>query len=90
MTPLIICVCRPRDSCFVYYLYRVIFFCLLLVLVVYLLYLHLMFYCYIVYCIGMLVYNYILTSKIPVRWPGQWYGFTLSLIFKYCGGIGLY
>ena len=30
------------------------------------------------------------TSKIPVRWPGQCYGFTLSLIFKYCGGIGLY
>ena len=27
------------------------------------------------------------TSKIPVRWPGQCYGFTLSLIFKYCGGI---
>ena len=24
------------------------------------------------------------TSKIPVRWPGQCYGFTLSLIFKYC------
>ena len=32
-------------------------------------------------------YKYILTSKIPVRWPGQCYGFTLSLIFKYCGGI---
>ena len=30
------------------------------------------------------------TSKIPVRWPGQCYGVTLSLIFKYCGGIGLY
>ena len=30
---------------------------------------------------------YIFTSKIPVRWPGQCYGFTLSLIFKYCGGI---
>ena len=29
----------------------------------------------------------LLTSKIPVRWPGQCYGFTLSLIFKYCGGI---
>ena len=28
-----------------------------------------------------------ITSKIPVRWPGQCYGFTLSLIFKYCGGI---
>ena len=27
------------------------------------------------------------TSKIPVRWPGQCYDFTLSLIFKYCGGI---
>ena len=27
------------------------------------------------------------TSKIPVRWPGQCYGFTLSLIYKYCGGI---
>ena len=24
-----------------------------------------------------------ITSKIPVRWPGQCYGFTLSLIFKY-------
>ena len=34
--------------------------------------------------------NYIITSKIPVRWPGQCYGFTLSLIFKYSGGIGLY
>ena len=33
---------------------------------------------------------YIITSKIPVRWPGQCYGFTVSLIFKYCGGIGLY
>ena len=32
----------------------------------------------------------LVTSKIPVRWPGQCYGFTLSLIFKYCGGIGLY
>ena len=30
---------------------------------------------------------YIITSKIPVRWPGQCYGFTLSLIFKYCGAI---
>ena len=30
------------------------------------------------------------TSKIPVRWPDQCYGFTLSLIFKYCGGIELY
>ena len=30
------------------------------------------------------------TSTIPVRWPGQSYGFTLLLIFKYCGGIGLY
>ena len=29
----------------------------------------------------------VMTSKIPVRWPGQCYGFTLSLIFKYCGGI---
>ena len=36
------------------------------------------------------VFSYILTSKIPVRWPGQCYGFTLSLIFKYCGGIWLY
>ena len=34
--------------------------------------------------------RYHITSKIPVRWPGQCYGFTLSLIFKYCGGIGLY
>ena len=34
--------------------------------------------------------KYSFTSKIPVRWPGQCYGFTLSLIFKYCGGIGLY
>ena len=31
--------------------------------------------------------DYLMTSKIPVRWPGQCYGFTLSLIFKYCGGI---
>ena len=31
--------------------------------------------------------KYTYTSKIPVRWPGQCYGFTLSLIFKYCGGI---
>ena len=30
---------------------------------------------------------YYITSKIPVRWPGQCYGFTLSLIFKYYGGI---
>ena len=33
------------------------------------------------------IYIYIYTSKIPVRWPGQCYGFTLSLIFKYSGGI---
>ena len=33
------------------------------------------------------LFNYLCTSKIPVRWPGQCYGFTLSLIFKYCGGI---
>ena len=32
-------------------------------------------------------WSYVVTSKIPVRWPGQCYGFTLSLIFKYCGGI---
>ena len=31
--------------------------------------------------------TYEVTSKILVRWPGQCYGFTLSLIFKYCGGI---
>ena len=36
------------------------------------------------------VFKLCTTSKIPVRWPGQCYGFTLSLIFKYCGGIGLY
>ena len=38
-------------------------------------------------CVRMCEHNYIYTSKIPVRWPGQCYGFTLSLIFKYCGGI---
>ena len=54
------------------------------------------------FCIdpGIYVYTYrdyntfvselLYTSKIPVRWPGQCYDFTLSLIFKYCGGIGLY
>ena len=39
---------------------------------------------------GFNVIGFNVTSKIPVRWPGQCYGFTLSLIFKYCGGIGLY
>ena len=32
-------------------------------------------------------FKYLGTRKIPVRWPGQCYGFALSLIFKYCGGI---
>ena len=41
------------------------------------------------YFCGVPIYNYN-TSKIPVRWPCQCYGFKLSLIFKYCGGIGLY
>ena len=36
--------------------------------------------------VGEIIHIYY-TSKIPVRWPGQCYGFTLSLIFKYCGGI---
>ena len=40
--------------------------------------------------LGGMELSYIQTSKIPVRWSGQCYGFTLSLIFKYCGGIGLY
>ena len=33
------------------------------------------------------IFELFITSKIPVRWPDQCYGFTLSLIFKYCGGI---
>ena len=52
-------------------------------------------YDFLCFCLSNVIvfYRYVLiycTSKIPVRWPGQCYGFTLSLIFKYCGSIGLY
>ena len=44
---------------------------------------------------GPLRFTYVPLAKYPsvgrvAMRPGQCYGFTLSLIFKYCGGIGLY
>ena len=39
---------------------------------------------------GKNLHNYIKLAKYPSVGRVQCYGFTLSLIFKYCGGIGLY